>query len=235
MYQVLIAGLGLGLLSSLHCIGMCGPIALSLPVHRFFGWERFTRIFSYHAGRIITYSTLGFLFGWFGRGLHVAGLQQWVSIVSGILILLFLVQEYIFRATVFPLFMQRFRSFTQVAMGRLLKGKTPQDLLLMGMINGLLPCAMIYIAVAGSLNGGTVFLSTSFMFMYGLGTVPAMLMLNVAGGFIQTDLRFYIRKATPFLIACIAVFLILRGLNLGIPYISPVLPSATNAVQCHGF
>ena len=160
MYQVLITGLGLGLLSSLHCIGMCGPIALSLPVHRFFGWERFTRIFSYHAGRIITYSTLGFLFGWFGRGLHVAGLQQWVSIVSGILILLFLVQEYIFRATVFPLFMQRFRSFTQGAMGRLLKGKTPQDLLLMGMINGLLPCAMIYIAVAGSLNGGTVFLST---------------------------------------------------------------------------
>jgi uncharacterized protein len=232
MPEVLLAGFMLGLVSSLHCVGMCGPIALALPVYSFNGWDRYVRIAAYHTGRIITYSSLGFLFGWFGRGLHFAGLQQWLTI--GSLILFFVLQEYVFRKSAQPFVLNRFRAFAQSGMGKLLKGKLPYQLLLLGMLNGLLPCGMIYIALAGTLSTHSVFSSTGFMALYGLGTVPAMLVLSVAGGFASADFRFYIRKATPYLMACVAILLILRGLNLGIPFISPVLPTAQNeAVICH--
>ena len=234
MTEVLIAGLLLGLLSSLHCVGMCGPIALALPVYHFHGYDRYIRIAAYHAGRIITYSTLGFLFGSLGRGLYFAGLQQWLSVISGALILIFVLQEYVFRRSVQPVVLQQFRGWAQASMGRLLKGKLPYQMLGMGMINGLLPCGMVYIALAGTLSAGSVFSSVGFMALYGIGTVPAMLALSVAAGFASADFRFYIRKATPVLMAFVAVLLILRGLNLGIPYISPVLPSAqADAVICH--
>jgi sulfite exporter TauE/SafE len=234
MPEVLIAGFMLGLVSSLHCVGMCGPIALALPVYSFSGWDRYIRIAAYHTGRIVTYSSLGFLFGWFGRGLHFAGLQQWLSVISGSLILFFVLQEYVFRQATQPFLLNKFRSFAQSGMGKLLKGKLPYQLLLLGMINGLLPCGMLYIALAGTLSTHTVFYSTGFMVLYGLGTVPAMLALSVAGGFASADFRFYIRKATPYLMASVAILLILRGLNLGIPFISPVLPTAQNeAVICH--
>ncbi len=234
MPEILFAGFILGLLSSLHCVGMCGPIALSLPVYSFHGWDRYIRIAAYHAGRIITYSTLGFLFGWFGRGLYVAGLQQWLSVISGLFILIFILQEYVFRKSVQPVVMQKFRAFAQVSMGVLLKGKLPYQLLLMGMINGLLPCGMVYIALAGTLSTGSVLSSMEFMAMYGVGTVPAMLALSIAGGFATADFRFYIRKATPYLMTLLAILLILRGLNLGIPYVSPILPTAqSEAVICH--
>lgn len=234
MPEVLLAGFILGLVSSLHCVGMCGPIALALPVYSFNGWERYVRIAAYHTGRIVTYSSLGFLFGWFGRGLHFAGLQQWLSIISGSLILLFVLQEYVFRKTAQPFILNKFRAFAQTAMGKLLKEKSTHQLLLLGMLNGLLPCGMIYIALAGTLSTHSVFSSTGFMTLYGLGTVPAMLALSVAGGFASADFRFYIRRATPYLMACIAILLILRGLNLGIPFISPLLPTAQNgAVICH--
>ena len=86
-----------GLVSSLHCIGMCGPIAMMLPVDRQNPTKKAIQILLYHAGRLTAYATLGLLFGLLGKGLYLAGLQQRFSVVLGILmILIALIPEKIF-------------------------------------------------------------------------------------------------------------------------------------------
>ncbi|MGZ4043606.1 MAG: sulfite exporter TauE/SafE family protein, partial [Bacteroidia bacterium] len=84
----IVAAISLGLLGSFHCIGMCGPIALALPVHQATVFRKVVAILLYNSGRIITYSLLGLLFGIIGQGFAVFGLQQVLSVSLGTLILL---------------------------------------------------------------------------------------------------------------------------------------------------
>ena len=95
----------MGLFSSLHCVGMCGPLALMLPVQHLNANERFVSLFLYQAGRIITYASLGLLFGFIGRSFFVAGIQQWLSIGMGILMILLLILNYGYHKNVQPAFM----------------------------------------------------------------------------------------------------------------------------------
>src|SRR6202012_1275564 len=77
----------IGLFGSVHCIGMCGPLAFAVPSFDRRWWRVVLDKISYNAGRIITYSFLGLIIGLLGRQLWLAGLQQGVSIVSGLLII----------------------------------------------------------------------------------------------------------------------------------------------------
>ena len=102
------------------------------------------------------------------------------------------------------------------------------------MINGLLPCGMVYVALAASLNFHEVQNSVLFMTAFGAGTFPMMMLLTIVGHRLSFSLRSTIRKAVPYLMTTMAVLLILRGMNLGIPFISPIMagPGAT-PVTCH--
>ena len=62
----------LGLAGSFHCIGMCGPIAFVLPINRSSKTSLFYQIFLYHFGRLLSYSMIGLLFGFIGKGLYLA-------------------------------------------------------------------------------------------------------------------------------------------------------------------
>jgi sulfite exporter TauE/SafE len=100
--------------------------------------------------------------------------------------------------------------------------------------NGLLPCGMVYLAIAGALNVSQVKSGVLFMAMFGLGTLPPLFALSYFGSLIKLSLRNKIRQITPFIVAVMAVALILRGLNLGIPFISPLLGVArAPAIICH--
>ena len=92
--EAITGGLILGAFSSLHCIGMCGPLALALPVHHLPVWQQRVSALMYNAGRIVTYALFGLLFGVAGRGLYMAGFQQWLSIISGAVILVFIINYY---------------------------------------------------------------------------------------------------------------------------------------------
>src|SRR6185369_6480895 len=188
----------------------------------------------YQVGRVITYSTLGLIFGLAGRRVYLAGFQQWFSIVMGMLILVLIAQYWIFRKNVHPTFLGKFYFLVQNAMRRILKIKGMLPFLFFGIANGFLPCGMVYIALAGALVTTQVSHSVLFMAMFGLGTLPAMFAVNYFRQFFSLSLRNSFRKAVPVFVSVMAVILILRGLNLGIPFISPVLQSATGAaVDCH--
>jgi sulfite exporter TauE/SafE len=234
MWQFIIAGFSLGALSSLHCVGMCGPLSMALPIQYLFKWQRVVSILLYQIGRVITYSTLGLIFGLAGRHVYLAGWQQWFSIIMGVLILVLIIQYWIFRKNIHPTFLGRFYFMVQKAMRKILQIRGMIPFLFFGIANGFLPCAMVYVALAGALVTTEVSHSVLFMAMFGLGTLPAMFAVNYFRQFFSLSLRNSFRKAVPVFVSLMAVILILRGMNLGIPFLSPVLQSSTGAaVDCH--
>lgn len=230
-----IAGFTLGAAGSLHCMGMCGPLSLALPVHHFSKAGKFLALLLYQLGRIITYSAIGLLFGLAGRRIYISGYQQWFSIALGTLVLFMAALYFIQKRRVRLSFLSRFYQSVQHLIIRVLRSSTSiLSFLLLGMANGLLPCGMVYIALASSLSFAEIGESVSFMAFFGAGTLPAMLFIGYAGLMIKPELRTAFRKLTPVFISLMGVLLILRGLNLGIPFISPELPqSPGSSLNCH--
>lgn len=235
LWPVMIAGFTLGAAGSLHCVGMCGPLSLALPVNYLSNTRKFFSLLFYQFGRIITYSIIGLLFGLAGRRIYIAGYQQWFSIGMGILVLTLAFLYFLQQKTIHLKFLNRFYFFVQQQISRLLRSATGlSGFLLLGMANGLLPCGMIYIALATTLSFTEVSQSVSFMAMFGAGTLPAMLLVGYAGQLIKPNWRISLQKLIPVFISLMGVLLILRGMNLGIPFISPDLPfSPGDPVVCH--
>jgi uncharacterized protein len=233
MWQFIIAGFTLGAVSSLHCVGMCGPLSMALPIQYLFKWQRVISIFLYQLGRVITYSALGLIFGLAGRKVYLAGLQQWFSIVMGLIILILLIQYWGFRKNIHPGFLGRFYFIVQNSMRRILKQRGMLPFLFFGIANGFLPCAMVYVALAGALVTTELSHSVFFMAMFGLGTLPAMFAVNYFRQFFSLSVRNVFKRAVPVFVTVMAVILILRGMNLGIPFISPLLQSQPgDVVEC---
>lgn len=234
MIQAITAGLILGAFSSLHCIGMCGPLALALPVQHLALWQQRLAALMYNIGRIITYTLLGVIFGMAGRTIYMAGFQQWLSIITGIVILVFIINYYFLQHAWQPKWAQQLQVFVQNKMIRLLHQEQKGSFLFLGMVNALLPCGMVYVALASALNFSSLQQSAVFMAAFGAGTFPLMMALSLAGNALTFSVRRKIKNAVPYLMTIMAFILILRGLNLGIPFISPVMANApSEAVICH--
>lgn len=222
--EFLIAALSIGFVGSLHCIGMCGPIALALPAYGQGAFRRIAGPLLYNTGRIITYGLLGSLFGLLGKGFVIGGYQQLLSIILGVLILVSMLlpaslKSKLGMTKIITPFVVKVKSL----LGRFLKQRTAGSFLIIGLLNGLLPCGLVYLAIAGAIATGDVFHSGTFMIMFGVGTIPALLFVSVAAGSISLNVRNRITKAIPVFTVVMACLLILRGLDLGIPYLSPKL------------
>jgi len=221
----------LGVLSSAHCIGMCGPLALAVPSPKQSFGARLGSAIAMNGGRIVTYALIGAGFGLFGRGLQLAGLQQVVSIVLGVVIILGLLVPRVFRSIGIGRVAGTFVMRAQGLMARQLKRTSPEGLFFTGMLNGLLPCGMVYLAAAGALAQNGWLQGALFVVFFGLGTWPALVGLKVSGSYLGPGLRTVLRKAAPYAYAIMGVLFILRGLDLGIPFISPDLPEANSVEQ----
>jgi sulfite exporter TauE/SafE len=224
----------LGALSSAHCVGMCGPIALAVPSARSSHLGRMTDALLLNGGRLVTYAVIGALFGVFGRGLHLAGLQQALSISVGVLMVLAVLVPALFRKDVFTTAtlggLGRLRSM----LARNLRRTSPEGLFLTGLMNGLLPCGMVYFAVAGALVQDGPLNGALFMLAFGLGTVPALLTLRLGAGMLTPERRSGLRRLAPYVLGLLGVLFIVRGLGLGIPYLSPALQDIPVGQQeCH--
>lgn len=235
LLPVLISGFVLGAAGSLHCIGMCGPLSLALPIHHLSKTKKFLSLLLYQFGRIITYSGIGLLFGLAGRRIYIAGYQQYFSIIMGAFIIGLSVLYFLRHRTIHLKFLNRFYFFVQRQISTLLKSAIrPSGFLLMGMANGLLPCGMIYIALAATLSFTEIFQSVGFMAMFGAGTLPAMMLAGYAGQMIKPGWRISLQKLVPVFISAMGILLVLRGMNLGIPFISPELQqSPVDQLICH--
>lgn len=232
MYLSLVAGFGIGLVGSLHCLGMCGPLALALPVAPQPGWRRTTGILAYNLGRAATYALLGVLFGLAGRQFHLWGLQQALSIGAGLFLLVMVVTRWSAANRIPGL--SALHARITATLGRWLKQSTHTGSLFgFGMLNGLLPCGLVYVALVSAVAVGDVARSALLMFAFGLGTLPAMAGLMAVGRWIQPSVRRNINRLVPYSIGVLAMILVLRGLNLGIPFISPKMPAGDTTEMCH--
>ncbi len=219
----------LGLIGSLHCAGMCGPLALALPPAGATAPAYVLGRVAYNAGRIITYCLLGLVVGLAGRTLLLAGLQRWTSIALGVALLLGL-----FASRKLALSRPVTAAVNQLKsrMSGLLRRRSLAGLAVLGLLNGLLPCGLVYVACAGAAATGGILAGAGYMTAFGVGTVPMMLAISLSGKLVPTSLRLKLVKTIPVCVFLLATLLILRGLSLGIPYISPDL-SSTGASCCH--
>ena len=216
------AALILGLLGSFHCVGMCGPIAFLLPLDRSNRTKRILQATSYHLGRIIMYALLGMAFGLVGKSLHLFGIQQQLSIGIGILMIAtIIIPSKIFNRYHFSRPIYRVVGKVKNKMGVTLKKKTPGAFFTLGYLNGLLPCGLVYMAIFGAIGTGGALQGSLYMALFGLGTVPLMTSAMYLGNFLTNTIKQRILKAIPVLVVIIGLLFILRGLGLGIPYISP--------------
>ena len=217
-----ISALLLGLLGSFHCIGMCGPIAFLLPVDRSNSWKRGLQIFLYHFGRVFTYAIIGALFGFLGKNLSIFGIQQHLSIAIGVLmILLVLLPKKILSQFNVTKPIYGLISKMKSALGKELKKKTPETFFTIGFLNGFLPCGLVYMAVFASIAMGNVWQGSLYMALFGIGTIPLMTAAIYLGNVITGTVKKRIRKSIPVFIILFGCLFILRGLGLGIPYLSP--------------
>ena len=211
-----------GLISSFHCIGMCGPIAMMLPVDRNNQSKRILQLITYHLGRVIAYSSLGLLFGFLGKGFFLAGIQQQLSITMGVLMIVFvLVPEKVLAKYNFSKPVHQLISKVKSSLGKQFKNKSFKSFFTIGLLNGYLPCGMVYVALFGALAMPNLELSVLYMVLFGMGTIPMMSLVVLVTNFVSIPFRNYIQKAIPIIAICIGVLFIIRGLGLNIPYVSP--------------
>lgn len=211
-----------GLISSLHCIGMCGPIALMLPVDRKNPAKKIVQIVTYHLGRLAAYATIGLVFGLIGKGFFLAGMQQKLSIFIGIsIIVVILIPERTFAQYNFSKPVFKLISKIKTNLGSQFKNKSYKSLFTIGLLNGFLPCGMVYVALFGAIAMQSASLGVLYMILFGLGTVPMMSSVVYLNSFLTIPIRNKIQKAIPYVGVIIGVLFILRGLGLGIPYVSP--------------
>ncbi len=233
----LLAGLVLGLGGSLHCVGMCGPIAIALPSTApaktgRIGWPQAGQKMAYQFGRVTTYTLLGAIVGLGGSWIALTGYSRTLSIVSGIAMIAALAIQLLWKREL----------ITGRRIGRVIKPiKHGLSVLLkhhgtlthygIGLLNGLLPCGLVTAALLGSLGTGSVTAGAIFMLGFGLGTVPLMSAIAIGGSRLSCRMRQRLRYAAPAISMVIATLFILRGMALGIPHISPSKISA-GATAC---
>jgi hypothetical protein len=226
----------LGLAGSFHCIGMCGPIAFVLPVNKSSKSTLIFQTFLYHFGRLITYSIIGILFGFIGKGLYLAGFQQRLSILVGIImIVVTLIPISLFNKFNITKPLYKIIGKIKQQLGLYLHKKSNKSIFLIGFFNGFLPCGLVYMALIGSISMGNALQGGLYMFLFGLGTIPLMTTAILLGNFVNLTVRKKIQKAIPVFVVIIGILFILRGLGLGIPYISPSdakLQISNNPAEC---
>ena len=223
----------IGLFGSLHCVGMCGPIALALP-----GvgakWESVRKLLLYNGGRIITYVCLGAVIGVFGEAFNLADIQKWLSILAGVFLLIVALFSIPVESHLLNLpILGRIYLFLKGSLFRNLTRGSSLSFFKTGLLNGLLPCGLVYVALIGALTSGGFFSSLLYMFLFGIGTVPLMMATVLLGKRLDVKFRNYIKRFYPALLFVLAVLFIYRGIQFSVPQNFSFWEMMQNMPMCH--
>jgi uncharacterized protein len=220
----------IGLFGSIHCIGMCGPLAFAVPVAKNNWLLVVADKLTYNIGRIISYTALGLAIGLIGQQLWLAGLQQGISLLSGILIVMAgLSRLFKIRAA-----RSKFLASVMLPVNRAINYALQHKAghLVIGMLNGFLPCGFVYLALAGAINMPSALGAAQYMMWFGIGTFPLMLAATLSSGFVGPVIRRRINRVMPYLMVCLGFWFIIRGMGLNIPYLSPA-QQKSGITSCH--
>lgn len=223
---IIFASLALGLASSLHCLGMCGPLVLALPGN---AQGKNAKTFVFLLSKAVAYATLGLAAGLVGEGFRWLEWQQIISVLAGIFLILWTVLPALHRVGHrFP-----FRKWYGDFMQKMQHSSRWSYYIALGYLNGFLPCGAVYVALAASVAAGSVGASAASMFVFGLGTIPALFILFLLRNKFSPSLRRWFKPASKVLVCMVGVLLIVRGANLDIPYLSPAQHAEDAAPSCH--
>lgn len=233
---MLLSAIILGLMGSLHCVGMCGPIAFMLPVDRSDPLKKSLQISLYHLGRLLAYGIMGLLFGFLGKGLYIFGMQQKLSIFMGILMILIVLlptrtfNKYNLSRPLFKII-----SRIKAQLGKELQKKEADTFLTIGFLNGFLPCGLVYMALLAAIAMGTPWKGSLYMLLFGLGTVPLMTTAIYISSMLKGPVKKRVQQLIPVLLVVMGMLFIIRGMGLDIPYISPkpVPQVVSSNIECH--
>lgn len=214
------AALAMGFVGSLHCVGMCGPIALAMPYGRFSTTKSIIARLLYQLGRLSTYTLMGLVLGMMGLSIKMFGGQQHLSIVLGVTLIVAVLIPMAFRRLKHVIFPIRLNTWIKNTLGKTIQIDSYPAFWFTGMLNGLLPCGLVWLALASALALSNGYESAGFMFFFGLGTIPALAGLMGSFQWLRSKINFSFSRISHFIALTIAVLLIIRGLNLG-NYFSP--------------
>lgn len=223
----------MGLTGSLHCAGMCGPIIWVMPFQQLSGYKRWLGIIFYHIGRVSVYTLLAILLYSF-RSVFQPQWQQYISIVMGAFLLIAGILSFIPK--------QRFKvklpwtSYIQSALSRLMAKPGLGVLFTMGMLNGLLPCGLVYMALSATMVTASVSEAAYTMVAFGVGTAPMLIALTILKNRAKLSGMVRLRKFVPLFMLFFGMLFVVRGMNLGIPYLSPKIAVEQNEIKaecCH--
>jgi hypothetical protein len=201
---------------------MCGPIAMMLPLDRNNEAKKGTQIITYHIGKLSAYGLLGLIFGLLGRSFYLAGIQQQLSIFVGILmIMVAVVPEKEFAKYNFSKPIYRIITKVKSSLGQQFKSKSYQSLFTIGLLNGFLPCGMVYVAIFGAIAMQSISMGIVYMLLFGLGTIPLLTAVIYISNLLSFSFRGTLQKMIPLVAVLIGMLFIIRGLGLDIPYLSP--------------
>ncbi len=201
-----------GLFGSFHCVGMCGPIAMALPgTDNSISLQLFRKSL-YNLGRIFTYSLLGGVIGLAGHAISFAGLQRPLSIILGLLIITGSFLPMLSSSGIQQLkVVQQFFSWLRQKIKQQMNRRGNSTMLVIGLLNGLLPCGFVYVGLAGSLTTESALGGMSYMALFGLGTFPAMMLMAMVPNLISLKMRQRINRFLPVLAILLGCYLIYRG------------------------
>lgn len=187
-------------------------------------------------GRLLAYAIIGLVFGLIGKSLYIFGMQQQLSIIIGFVMIILVLLPYKWLSK-FNLSQPIYKvvGYIKKSLGQALHKKTADTFLTIGFLNGFLPCGLVYMAVFGAIAMGSYAEGSLYMILFGLGTIPLMTAAIYLGKFLNSAIKQRIQKAIPVFLVIIGALFILRGLGLGIPYISPtpVVEMVSGDIQCH--
>ena len=208
----------IGLFGSLHCIGMCGPIALAIPMKKKSRFFLITNSLLYNLGRAITYGLLGFFIGIIGEGIVFAGLQKILSILTGVILLMVVGYSINLEHKIVSLpFFNQFFVQLKTQLARLLPKSQSWSALAIGMLNGLLPCGLVYLALIGALTAGSIGASSLYMFVFGIGTIPLLLAFLLLGKRANIKYKQQLQRLYPIFLTSLAFWFIYRGIHFYLP------------------
>lgn len=225
----------LGFFGSLHCVGMCGPLALAIHSAKDQkGWAALGGSILYNSGRTLGYIVLGLLFGIVGSLAAFSGAQRIMSIVLGIVMILF----FLFSTNPDQLiakspFLKKIYGRVTMTLGNLLKKSKRIPIFYLGIVNGFLPCGLVYLAIAGAISLGNIYGSIGFMLFFGLGTFPAMVVLAVGHQSVSQQLRVSLSKLYPYISLVLGIYLVYRGLMSKLPLELNFFEAIKNPILCH--
>ncbi len=224
----------MGLTGSLHCAGMCGPIIWVMPFQLLSGWKKWLAISLYHFGRISVYATMGVVLHSF-KSVFQPQWQQYISIVMGVVLLLIGLLSF-FPNSRFSIKLP-WTQFVKNKLSHFVSKPSVSTLFITGLLNGLLPCGLVYMALSATLAAPGFAHAALLMYAFGLGTIPMLVGLTIIKDRTKVfGLGGRMRKFVPLFMLFFGSLFVVRGMNLGIPYLSPKVVVEQNEIKadcCH--